>query len=67
MDKPVFGTEVNPGTIRQGDHIAVRYNKRNLQILASREVKKVEPCSKPEMIHLDNECYDTRFSTVVKK
>jgi len=61
-----FGTIVNPAAIQEGDSIATKYNPHTLEIVKSRKVRRVAFCSKPECVHLDHECYDTRFSTVVK-
>lgn len=50
-------TFVNPGEIRKGDKI--RKGSKTHQ------VKNAGPCSsKPEMFHIDGDCYDTRFSLV---
>lgn len=49
---------VNPFSIRPGDHIRTNNGK-------TREVKRVnvDGCT-PECIHLDQECYDPRFTFV---
>lgn len=62
-----IGTIVNPAVIQVGDEIATKYNPHTLEIQKSRKIKRVGFCSVPEKIHLDHECYDTRFATVVKK
>jgi len=63
----MFGTIVNPAQIQPGDEIAVKWDPNTLEIKRSRKIKSVRFCSKPENIHLDHECYDTRFNTVIKK
>lgn len=51
---------VNPSTIRKGDRIATGPNK-------SRVIRRVDKCeTQPEAIHLDQECYDSRFNTIQK-
>ena len=62
----MYGTRVNPASIQPNDKLAVKYDPITLQVSKTRTVKKVGFCSKPECVHLDHECYDTRFSTVVK-
>jgi len=52
-----FSESVNPARIRPGDRIVTGRGK-------SRVVKSVGACGKLECIHLDHECYDTRFSSV---
>lgn len=63
------GIVVNPIAVREGQRIATKHVERfngTIEVYKSREVKKVAFCaSKPECVHLDHECYDTRFSTVV--
>ena len=64
------GMFVRPSEICKGDRIATVFRERHdgeISIVKSHEVKKVEFCkSKPEMIHIDSDCYDNRFSTLVK-
>lgn len=49
--------EVNPATVRKGDRI-IRNGKPS-------PVKSVSFCeSGTSHVHIDHECYDTRFSTV---
>lgn len=71
-----IGTVVNPATIQVGDSIATKTKVVGfdpetgadiISVVKSRKVKRVGFCSKPENYHLDHECYDTRFATVVKK
>ena len=66
----MIGTEVNPAMIRKGDRLANKTRNHpdgTIEVLTSRVVKRVEMCpGKPEFVHLDHECYDTRFSSVVK-
>lgn len=51
-------TVVNPAQVRSGDTL-------NLGKGRTRKVKNVSFCpSNAECIHLDSECYDTRFTTV---
>lgn len=63
------GIRVNPISVREGQKIATRHQERfdgSITVIKSRPVKKVEFCpGKPECFHLDGECYDTRFSTVI--
>lgn len=70
-----LGVRVNPISIQPGDSIATRTRlsqdpKTGLDIIKvsqDRKVKTVGFCpSQPEFVHIDHECYDTRFSTIVK-
>jgi len=58
--------KVNPMAVRQGDTIAQHSAAKDMPRLNTRrKVKRVSPCAgNPNMIHLDHECYDTRFSVV---
>ena len=63
----MYGIEVNPAQIQVGDSIATRYDRDTLRVIKARKVRRVSICpGKPECIHLDHECYDVRFATVVK-
>lgn len=67
------GVRVNPAVIQPKDRVATKFTVRaegtefeTIEIHKSREIKKTSFCpGKPEMVHLDHECYDTRFSTVI--
>lgn len=64
----MYGIKVNPMTVREGQQVATKYAERwngNIEVFKSREVKHVAVCSKPENVHIDGECFDSRFSTVV--
>ena len=65
----MLGIEVNPYSVRPGGKIATKTQETAdglIRIIKSREIKRVSPCAtSPEAVHLDHECYDTRFSTVV--
>lgn len=63
----MLGIHVNPATLRPGDKIATKTQDiaEGVRIIKTRDVKRVETCSKLENVHVDGECYDTRFSTVV--
>lgn len=60
---------VNPVAIKSGDKIATKYDLDDFgnvtAIKRTRKVSRVNGCSRPENIHLDSECYDTRFSKVL--
>ena len=72
----MYGTRVNPMTVAPGSRIATSFafshndthtGDEVLHIKKTRVVKKVSFCeSSPESVHLDHECYDSRFTTVVK-
>lgn len=71
----MFGTEVNPASVMKGDTIATKWKERydpetdstRIAVIHSRKVKDVKFCPmQPEFFHLDGDCYDTRFSTVVR-
>lgn len=62
------GIELNPFQVEAGDKLAtkVRHTWEGPVVLKSVEVKKVETCpSKPECRHIDDKCYDGRFSTLI--
>lgn len=62
------GIELNPFQVEPGDMIATKFRKtyEGIQILKSHKVRDVVTCpSKPECRHIDGECYDARFSTVI--
>ncbi len=65
----MLGITVNPASVRDGGRIATKsrpITDDHHEIIKSRVVKRVQWCdSKPECVHLDHECYDTRFSTVI--
>jgi hypothetical protein len=70
----MFGIEVNPVTIRKGDTIATKYKETydpetdsmRPRVIHSRKVKDTKFCpTAPEFFHLDGDCYDTRFATVI--
>lgn len=65
----MFGTVLNPMQVREGDRLATKHRERfdgSVEVFKTRQVKKVEICgSKIECVHIDHECYDSRFSTVV--
>jgi len=69
-----IGTRVNPFAIEAGDSIATKYHTTTdpktgddiIIVSKSREVRRVAECTVPEKIHLDGECYDGRFATVIK-
>lgn len=51
-------TVVNPAAVQPGDTL-------NLGKGRTRKVKHVSFCkTQPECVHLDSECYDTRYTTV---
>lgn len=60
---------VNPAGIKSGDKIATKYDLDDFgnvtAVKRTRKVGYVSSCSRPEFVHLDAECYDTRFSRVV--
>lgn len=62
-------TRVSPAQVKAGNKIATKYQEfdnGDIRVIKTREVKKVEFCSsKPENVHLDHECYDSRFSTII--
>lgn len=69
------GIVVNPAAVLKGDSIAIQHRtvtdkktgKQTIVVSKSRKINYVGFCeTQPECIHLDNECYDTRYSTVVK-
>lgn len=61
-----YGVRVNPVTVKEGSLVATKYDPYTLEIKKTRQVKKVDFCpGKPENFHVDHECYDTRFSTIV--
>lgn len=63
------GIEVNPMQVRVGDKLATKHRPtfaNGIEVIRARQVKKVEICGgKVECVHIDHECYDSRFSTVV--
>lgn len=63
------GIEINPMQVREGDKLATKHRSSiagGIEVFKTRQVKKVEICgSKIECVHIDHECYDSRFSTVV--
>lgn len=64
----MLGKRVNPMAILPKGRIATKWNESEdgvITIKAQREVKRVTECSDPNKVHLDGECYDSRFSTVV--
>lgn len=65
----MLGTQVNPTAVKKGDKLATKHRLNadgSIQVIKTRDVKRVEFCpGKPELFHIDGECYDTRFSTVV--
>lgn len=61
----MIGIRVNPASVVEGTRIATKFDEQTLRIIKTREVRRVSFCNTPECIHLDHECYDTRFSTVV--
>lgn len=69
------GIEVNPAGVLKGDSIAISSRrsvdeKTGAKIIIVNKSKKVGSVgfcpTQPEAIHIDNECYDTRFTTVIK-
>lgn len=60
-------TAVNPAQVRPGDEIATSDKATVDRPGKTRKVRKVEFCSDASKIHLDGECYDTRFSTIIRK
>lgn len=66
----MIGTEVNQAAIRKGDSIATKVrtdSEGTIHVLRSHVVRHVSLCpGKPECVHLDAECYDTRFASVIK-
>lgn len=71
----MFGTVVNPIAIQPGNSIATKSRLTTDPgtgddihvVIKARKVRKTEFCpGKPEMFHLDGECYDTRFATVIR-
>lgn len=53
---------VNPSEIRKGDKVLSSATGSK-----PHAVRNAGPCpSKPEMWHIDGDCYDIRFSTVIK-
>lgn len=65
----MFGIVRNPSQVREGDKLATKTHHNSdgtITVFKTRVVKKVEFCpGKVECFHIDHECYDTRFSTVV--
>lgn len=64
----MFGHRVNPATLRDGDQIASKHQELadgRIRIIKTRTIKTVSFCAKAENVHLDHECHDTRFSTVI--
>lgn len=62
----MYGMRVNPARVQAGDSIATKFDPDTMQVRKTRTVKRVGFCpGKPENVHLDHECYDTRFSTIV--
>ena len=64
----MFGIEVNPFDVEVGDKLATKTRKtwEGPVVLKSREVKGVMTCpTQPECRHIDGECYDARFTTLV--
>ena len=69
----MHGIRVNPMLVRPDDKIATQYTiledfatgEEIIKVKKAREVKRVQTCFTPEKIHLDHECYDTRFGTVI--
>ena len=66
----MLGRRVNPLLIQKGDQIATSsYDAADGTIVINKShvVKRVSRCPiAPEKVHIDQECYDSRFSTVVK-
>lgn len=71
----MFGIEVNPSLIQKGDTIATKHkdvydpetDSTRPRVIHTRKVKDVKFCpTQPEFFHLDGDCYDTRFSTVIR-
>jgi len=63
------GRHVNPLLINKGDTIATSFLGigDRITIVKSHKVKRVEMCPiAPEKVHIDQECHDSRFSTVVR-
>lgn len=66
----MFGTAVSVTEIRSGDQIASKSEElipgELYLIHKTRTINSAGPCgSKTGFIHLDGECYDPRFSSVV--
>lgn len=64
----MFGHRVNPASVRPGDKIATKFQELadgTIRIIKTRDVKSVSTCNKAENFHLDHECHDTRFSTII--
>lgn len=64
----MFGHRVNPADVREGDKISTKHQELpdgSIRIIKTRDVKRVSFCGKAENVHLDHECHDTRFSTVI--
>lgn len=56
-------TEVNPAAVRGGNKLVT--SNPGAPRTTTRTVKRVAWCdSSPEHVHLDHECYDTRFTSV---
>lgn len=69
------GIEVNPASVLKGDSVAIRHHRsvdektgaKIIIVSKSTKVNYVGFCpTQPEFVHIDGECYDTRFSTVIK-
>lgn len=70
----MLGIEVNPANVLKGDSVATQFRhthdsngKKIIKVSKSRKIGYVGFCpTQPESVHLDNDCYDTRFTTVIK-
>jgi len=58
--------KVNPMAVRPGDTIAQHSVTKDAPVLNTRrKVKHVSTCKgDPNKVHLDHQCYDSRFSVV---
>lgn len=72
---PLYGKEVNPASILQGETIAKRTKtvkdkrtgEEKIIVLETTKAKTVGFCESGNgFIHINGGCYDTRFSTVVR-
>lgn len=76
MREIINGRRVNPAAVRDGDRIATKTRTNpddTVTVVKTRQVKRVhrynlaskDSTCRPECVHLDHECYDTRFASVI--